>query len=90
MKMLEPEDLIKYGLIPEFIGRLPIISTLEDLDEESLVKILAISLSIAFTTTVMASPTCGDDGKKKSKKEKSECKKGEKSCCSKSKEKTSK
>ena len=40
MKMLEPEDLIKYGLIPEFIGRMPIIATLNDLDEKSLVKIL--------------------------------------------------
>tara|TARA_B100000965_G_C19428205_1_gene685255 strand:- start:514 stop:942 length:429 start_codon:yes stop_codon:yes gene_type:complete len=40
MKNLEPEDLLKYGLIPEFIGRLPIIATLEDLDEKSLVKIL--------------------------------------------------
>ena len=36
----EPEDLLKFGLIPEFIGRLPIIATLEDLDEEALVKIL--------------------------------------------------
>ena len=40
MKLLEPEDLIKYGLIPEFIGRMPIIATLDDLDENSLVKIL--------------------------------------------------
>tara|TARA_B100000989_G_scaffold170961_1_gene128097 strand:- start:1256 stop:2509 length:1254 start_codon:yes stop_codon:yes gene_type:complete len=40
MKMLEPEDLIKYGLIPEFIGRMPIIATLDDLDEKTLVKIL--------------------------------------------------
>ena len=40
MKNLEPEDLLKYGLIPEFIGRLPIVATLEDLDEKSLVKIL--------------------------------------------------
>jgi len=40
MKILEPEDLLKYGLIPEFIGRLPIIATLEDLDEKSLIKIL--------------------------------------------------
>ena len=40
MKMLEPEDLIKYGLIPEFIGRMPIIATLNDLDEKTLVKIL--------------------------------------------------
>ena len=40
MKDIQPEDLLKFGLIPEFIGRLPIISTLEDLDEESLIKIL--------------------------------------------------
>ncbi len=40
MKRLEPEDLIKYGLIPEFIGRMPIIATLDDLDQKSLVKIL--------------------------------------------------
>ena len=40
MKNLEPEDLIKYGLIPEFIGRMPIIATLDDLDEKSLIKIL--------------------------------------------------
>jgi len=40
MAMLEPEDLIKYGLIPEFIGRMPIIATLDDLDEKSLIKIL--------------------------------------------------
>ena len=40
MKNLEPEDLLKYGLIPEFIGRLPITATLEDLDNKSLVKIL--------------------------------------------------
>ena len=40
MKSLEPEDLLKYGLIPEFIGRLPILATLEDLDEKSLIKIL--------------------------------------------------
>ncbi|WP_309660717.1 ATP-dependent Clp protease ATP-binding subunit ClpX [Sphingomonas sp.] len=36
----EPEDLLKFGLIPEFIGRLPVIATLMDLDEEALVKIL--------------------------------------------------
>ena len=40
MKGLEPEDLLKYGLIPEFVGRLPIIATLTDLDEKALVKIL--------------------------------------------------
>jgi len=37
---LEPEDLIKYGLIPEFVGRLPVIATLEELDEDALVRIL--------------------------------------------------
>ncbi|MDC3028424.1 ATP-dependent Clp protease ATP-binding subunit ClpX [Candidatus Pelagibacter sp.] len=40
MKGLEPEDLLRYGLIPEFIGRLPMIATLEDLDVKSLVKII--------------------------------------------------
>jgi len=39
-KQLEPEDLLKFGLIPEFVGRLPVIATLEDLDEEALVTIL--------------------------------------------------
>src|ERR1700727_851391 len=37
---IEPEDLLKYGLIPEFVGRLPVIATLEDLDEDALVDIL--------------------------------------------------
>jgi len=37
---VEAEDLIKYGLIPEFVGRLPVVATLEELDEEALVKIL--------------------------------------------------
>jgi len=37
---VQPEDLIKYGLIPEFVGRLPVVSILEELDEESLVRIL--------------------------------------------------
>ena len=37
---LEPEDLVQYGLIPEFVGRLPVIATLEELDVEALVKIL--------------------------------------------------
>ncbi|MDI6688287.1 MAG: ATP-dependent Clp protease ATP-binding subunit ClpX [Desulfobacterales bacterium] len=40
LKMIQPEDLIKYGLIPEFIGRLPVIATLDELDESSLIKIL--------------------------------------------------
>ncbi len=40
LKELKSEDLIRYGLIPEFIGRLPIVVTLEELDEEALVKIL--------------------------------------------------
>ncbi|MEZ5916919.1 MAG: ATP-dependent Clp protease ATP-binding subunit ClpX [Parvularculaceae bacterium] len=37
---VEPEDLLKFGLIPEFVGRLPVIATLEDLDEDALVQIL--------------------------------------------------
>lgn len=37
---LQPDDLVKYGLIPEFVGRLPVAAALEDLDEESLVRIL--------------------------------------------------
>ena len=40
MSTVGPEDLIRYGLIPEFIGRLPVIATLGELDESSLVKIL--------------------------------------------------
>ncbi len=40
LKELEPEDLLKFGLIPEFVGRLPVVATLEDLDEDSLVEIL--------------------------------------------------
>merc|ERR1712178_199022 len=40
MKKVEPEDLIKYGLIPELVGRLPIISTLHELEEEDLINIL--------------------------------------------------
>ena len=40
IQKLEPEDLIKYGLIPEFVGRMPIIATLNELDEKSLIRIL--------------------------------------------------
>ena len=40
LRQLEPEDLLKYGLIPEFVGRLPVISTLHDLEEEHLIQIL--------------------------------------------------
>jgi ATP-dependent Clp protease ATP-binding subunit ClpX len=40
LRQVEPEDLLKFGLIPEFIGRLPVIATLEDLDEVALVQIL--------------------------------------------------
>jgi ATP-dependent Clp protease ATP-binding subunit ClpX len=40
LKTLEPEDLLKFGLIPEFVGRLPVIATLTDLDEDALVTIL--------------------------------------------------
>ena len=40
LRNIEPEDLLKFGLIPEFVGRLPVIATLEDLDEEALIEIL--------------------------------------------------
>ena len=40
LAQVEPEDLIKYGLIPEFVGRLPVVATLEELDEPALMKIL--------------------------------------------------
>jgi ATP-dependent Clp protease ATP-binding subunit ClpX len=40
LKKIEPEDLIKFGLIPEFVGRLPVVATLTELDESSLIKIL--------------------------------------------------
>jgi ATP-dependent Clp protease ATP-binding subunit ClpX len=40
MSMVEPEDLLRYGLIPELVGRLPVVGTLESLDEEALIRIL--------------------------------------------------
>ncbi|MFZ1547843.1 MAG: ATP-dependent Clp protease ATP-binding subunit ClpX [Candidatus Nitrotoga sp.] len=40
LRNLEPEDLIKFGLIPEFVGRLPVVATLEELDEAALIQIL--------------------------------------------------
>jgi len=40
LREVEPEDLLKFGLIPEFIGRLPVVATLEDLDESALIEIL--------------------------------------------------
>jgi len=40
LKQVEPEDLVKFGLIPEFVGRLPVIATLQELDEAALVEIL--------------------------------------------------
>lgn len=40
LKDVQPEDLLKYGLIPEFVGRLPVIATLDDLNEDALVKVL--------------------------------------------------
>jgi ATP-dependent Clp protease ATP-binding subunit ClpX len=40
LRGVEPEDLLKFGLIPEFVGRLPVLATLEDLDEEALIEIL--------------------------------------------------
>jgi ATP-dependent Clp protease ATP-binding subunit ClpX len=42
LRDVEPEDLLKFGLIPEFVGRLPVVATLEDLDEASLVEILTM------------------------------------------------
>ena len=46
-KKIEPDDLVKFGLIPEFVGRLPVIATLEELDEDSLVEILSIFASLS-------------------------------------------
>jgi ATP-dependent Clp protease ATP-binding subunit ClpX len=40
LRKIEPEDLLRFGLIPEFVGRVPVLATLEDLDEEALVRIL--------------------------------------------------
>ena len=40
LREVEPEDLLRFGLIPEFVGRLPVLATLEDLDEDALIKIL--------------------------------------------------
>ncbi|MET0183563.1 MAG: ATP-dependent Clp protease ATP-binding subunit ClpX [Caulobacterales bacterium] len=40
LREIEPDDLLKFGLIPEFVGRLPVLATLEDLDEDALLKIL--------------------------------------------------
>jgi ATP-dependent Clp protease ATP-binding subunit ClpX len=40
LAMVQPEDMLKYGLIPEFVGRLPVVATLHDLDEAALVRIL--------------------------------------------------
>ncbi len=41
LENVEPEDLVKYGLIPEFVGRLPVVATLEELDEDALIEILS-------------------------------------------------
>ena len=40
LQMVQPEDLLRYGLIPEFVGRIPVLATLQDLDEEALITIL--------------------------------------------------
>ena len=40
LRTVEPEDLVRYGLIPEFVGRLPVIATLDELDADALVRIL--------------------------------------------------
>ncbi len=42
LRSVEPEDLLKYGLIPEFIGRLPVVATLDDLDKSALIDILTL------------------------------------------------
>ena len=42
LRKTEPEDLVRYGLIPEFVGRMPVISTLEELDEDALINILSL------------------------------------------------
>ena len=42
LRSVEPEDLLKYGLIPEFVGRLPVIATLDDLDKSALIDILTL------------------------------------------------
>jgi len=42
IKGIESDDLVQYGLIPEFVGRLPVVATLEELDEEALIKILTL------------------------------------------------
>ena len=42
LREVEPEDLLKFGLIPEFVGRLPVVATLDDLDESALVDILTV------------------------------------------------
>jgi len=42
LKLIETEDLIKFGMIPEFVGRLPVVATLEELDEDALIKILTV------------------------------------------------
>ncbi len=41
LRLLQPEDLLKYGLIPEFVGRLPVVATLDELDEKALIRILS-------------------------------------------------
>ena len=40
LRQVQPADLLKFGLIPEFVGRVPVIATLDDLDEEALVRVL--------------------------------------------------
>ena len=40
LQEVEPDDLLKFGMIPEFVGRLPVVATLDDLDEAALVEIL--------------------------------------------------
>ena len=53
-KELEPEDLLKFGLIPEFVGRLPVIATLEDLDADALVTILTAAEERSWSNSTSA------------------------------------
>jgi ATP-dependent protease Clp ATPase subunit len=57
-----PEDLLKYGLIPEFVGRLPVVATLEDLDEPSLKLILTQPKNARRLLSVHMSMRCGRSG----------------------------
>jgi ATP-dependent Clp protease ATP-binding subunit ClpX len=60
LREVEPEDLLKFGLIPEFVGRLPVVATLEDLDEDALIEILTrpknalVNVTLKFTEDALS------------------------------------